>query len=139
MIVIVGRDPFSRATNARDVGSGDQYSYRLGVESKSLRATVGYNMPILSVGVGLGKDQYDGDAVVHFRHPVTAATETINIGLDQSRTTLFADVGINLGPLKFAGEVGMQTTNDLKTASDFEGIDANEELKHASAGLRIAF
>lgn len=122
-----------------DVPGGDQYSYRIGVESKSLRATVGYNMPILSIGVGLGKDTYTGDATVNFRHPVTNAIETIPIGLDQTRTTLFADVGINLGPLKFAGEVGMQTTNDLKTASDFDGIDVNEGLKYASAGLRIAF
>ncbi|HVX88939.1 MAG TPA: hypothetical protein VG940_08440 [Gemmatimonadales bacterium] len=124
-----------------DVPGGDNYSYRIGVESKSLRATVGYNMPILSIGVGLGKDTYTGDATIQFDNPDPSnpGTETINIGLDQKRTTLFADVGINLGPLKFAGEVGMQTTNDLKTASDFEGIDVNEGLKYASAGIRIAF
>lgn len=122
-----------------DVPGGDQYSYQIGVKSTSYRATVGYNLPIVSIGVGLGKDQYDGDAVVQFRHPVTAATESINIGLDQSRTTLFADVGFNLGPIKLAGEVGMQTSNDLKTASDFEGIDVQEGLKYASVGLRIAF
>lgn len=122
-----------------DVGSGDQYSYRLGVESTSLRATVGYNMPILSVGVGLGRDSYSGSSTIQFKHPVTAATETINLDLDAKRTTLFADVGINLGPLKFAGEVGMQTKNELKTASDFDGIDVNEGLKYASAGIRIAF
>lgn len=122
-----------------DVPSGDEYDYQIGVKSTSYRATVGYNLPIFSVGVGLGKDQYDGDATIHFTHPVTAATETILVDLDQSRTTLFADVGINLGPIKFAGEVGMQTSNDLKTASDFDGIDVNEGLKYASAGIRIAF
>lgn len=124
-----------------DVAGGDQYSYRIGVESKSLRATVGYNMPVLSIGVGLGKDTYTGDATIQFDNPDPSnpGTEEILIGMDETRTTLFADVGINLGPLKLAGEVGMQTTNDLKTASDFEGIDVQEGLKYASVGLRIAF
>ena len=53
--------------------------------------------------------------------------------------TLFADLGMNIGPLKIAGEVGMQTKNDLNTASDFQGIDVQEGLKYASVGLRLAF
>ena len=124
-----------------DVTAGDDYSYQIGVKSKSLRATVGYNMPILSIGVGLGKDTYTGDAEIQFNNPDPSnpGIETIPIDLDQSRTTLFADVGINLGPLKLAGEVGMQTTNDLNTASDFQGIDVQEGRKYASVGLRLSF
>jgi hypothetical protein len=122
-----------------DVGGGDEYSYRIGVESTSLRATAGWRLALFEFGVGLGRDSYSGDAQVQFQHPITAATETINISLDESRTTLFADVGLNMGPLKLAGEVGLQTANDLNTASDFEGIDVNEGLKYASVGLRLSF
>lgn len=124
-----------------DVPAGDDYSYQIGVKSTSLRATVGYNMPILSLGVGLGRDSYTGDSEIQFNNPDPGnpGIETISMDLDQSRTTLFADVGINLGPLKFAGEVGMQTKNDLKTASDFTGVDVNKGLKYASAGIRISF
>jgi hypothetical protein len=122
-----------------DVGAGDEFSYRFGLKSKSLRATAGWRFALLDFGVGLGTDTYTGDARIEFTHPVTAATETINLDLDNSRTTLFADVGLNLGPIKIAGEVGMQTENDLNTASDFEGIDINEGRKYASVGVRLAF
>lgn len=123
-----------------DVAGGtDDYSYRIGLDATNLRLTAGWRLAIFDIGVGVGKDTYTGDAVVEFKHPITTATETINISLDESRTTLFADLGMNIGPLKIAGEVGMQTKNDLETASDFQGIDVQEGQKYASVGLRLAF
>ncbi len=126
-----------------DVAAGDEYSYRIGVKSTSLRATAGWRLAIFDIGVGLGRDTYTGDARIEFDNPdpsdLDPTPEQINISMDNSRTTLFADVGLNMGPLKIAGEVGMQTANDLTTASDFEGIDVQEGLKYASVGLRLAF
>lgn len=119
--------------------SPDDYSYQIGLTATNLRLMAGWRLAMFDIGVGVGKDTYTGDAQIQFTHPVTAATETIDISLDNSRTTLFADVGLNMGPLKLAGEVGMQTANDLTTASDFQGIDVQEGLKYASVGLRLAF
>ena len=122
-----------------DVALGDDYSYRIGLDATNLRLTAGWRLALFDIGVGIGKDKYSGDAVVEFKHPITLATETINIALEESRTTLFADLGINLGPLKVGGEVGLQTKNDLNTTSDFAGVDVNEGQKYASLGIRFQF
>lgn len=124
-----------------DVAAGDNYSYQLGLDATNLRLMAGWHILFLDVGAGIGKDTYTGDAEIKFDdpNPSDPGIKTIPISLDNSRTTLFADVGMNLLFLKIGAEVGMQTTNDLKTATDFQGIDVKEGRKYASVGVRFQF
>ena len=125
-----------------DLATGSKYSYQLGLKATNLRLMAGWHLLMFDIGGGIGKDKYTGDAVINFTNPDPSdltPNETINLSMDNSRTTLFADLGINLAFLKIGAEVGTQTSNNLTTASSFQGIDVKKGHKFASVGVRLQF
>lgn len=122
-----------------DVPTGDNYSYQIGLKATNMRLMAGWHILFFDIGGGVGRDKYTGDAMIHFNNPVTATDDSIPITLDASRSTIFADVGMNLLFFKIGGEIGKQMTNDLSTVSDFQGIDVKKGLTYASANVRIQF
>ena len=124
-----------------DTAAGDQYSYQIGIKATNLRVMAGWHILFFDIGGGLGRDHYTGASTIFFNDPDPGnpGIKTIPIGLDVNRSTVFADVGMNLLFLKIGGEIGKQMNNNLSTASDFQGIDVKKGLTYASANVRFQF
>lgn len=124
-----------------DIPSGDNYSYQLGLTATNLRLMAGWHVLFFDIGGGIGRDKYTGDAEIQFLNPdpLDNTVKTIPIALDVSRSTIFADIGMNLLFLKIGAEIGKQMDHDLATASDFQGIDPKKGKTYASATVRFQF
>lgn len=122
-----------------DVTNGDDYSYAMNVDAVNWRAVAGWHLMMFDVGVGVGMDQYTGDAQIQFVDPSDASVETIDMSLDNKRHTAFADLGVNFGPIKLGFEGGWQGPGDTDISTDFEDIDLDAGNYFGSIGLRIQF
>lgn len=124
-----------------DVPSGDNYSYQIGLKATNLRVMAGWHVLFFDIGGGLGRDKYTGNSEIKFLNPdpLDPTIKTIPIALEATRSTIFADIGMNLLFLKIGGEIGKQMNNNLTTVSDFQGIDVRKGLTYASATVRFQF
>jgi hypothetical protein len=122
-----------------DVNDGDDFDFATKVESKSYRAAFGWRLIGIDLAVGGGIDKYTGDATIRFIDPIGATTETVEVALDNTRNTAFANVGFNLGPVKLGFEGGWQGPGNQEFSTDFEDIDTDAGKFFGGVGLRLQF
>lgn len=122
-----------------DLAGGDQYAFSVDLKATNLRAIAGYQLALLSVGVGLGYDKYTTDAVITFQDQTAAQSFTINHDLDNSRTLAFLTAGLDLPIIKIGADLGYQLGKDKNYRTDFDGIDPTENRLFASGGIRFSF
>lgn len=118
---------------------GDDFEYDVQVKATNFRVDIGKRFSVVSVGAGLGHDRYRGDADIQFRNPVTGFAEPpIALELESNRTMLFANLGLNLGPVQLVGEGGYQLGQDQELTTNFEGFDTTAGKFFFGGGLRLA-
>jgi hypothetical protein len=122
-----------------DVNDGSDYDFHTKVDSKSYRAAFGWHLMAIDLSVGGGIDKYTGDATIRFVDPTGPTTETVEMSLDNTRNTAFANVGFNLGPVKLGFEGGWQGPGNQEFTTDFEDIDTDAGKFFGGVGLRLQF
>ncbi|HET7042636.1 MAG TPA: hypothetical protein VFI13_11475, partial [Gemmatimonadales bacterium] len=124
-----------------DTIGGDNFAYEMQVKSTSLRLMAGWHILFFDIGGGIGHDKYSGESRIFFNNPDPGnpGVETVPIPFDVSRSTVFADVGMNLLFLKIGAEIGKQGGNDLATTNQFQGFDVKKGFTYASANVRFQF
>ncbi len=122
-----------------DVNGSSDYDFAVDLDSKSYRAAFGWHLMALDLSVGGGIDKYTGDATIRFVDPTGPTTETVNMSLDNTRNTAFANVGFNLGPVKLGFEGGWQGPGNQEFTTDFEDINTDEGKFFGGVGLRVQF
>lgn len=111
----------------------------LNLHATSLRVVAARRFAVLTVGAGAGWSKYTGDVTATFRNNDTGLPETIALRLDQSRTVIFADAGLDFKVLKIVGEIGHQSGRDQHLITNFQGFDDTKGTTFYSAGLRFGF
>ena len=124
-----------------DTVGGDNFAYEMLVKSNSLRLMAGWHILFFDIGGGIGHDKYSGESRIFFVNPDPGnpGVVTVPVPFDVSRSTVFADVGMNLLFLKIGGEIGKQGGNDLTTTNQFQGFDVKKGFTYASANVRFQF
>jgi hypothetical protein len=120
------------------IGTADDFQYDVKVKATNFRLDIGKTFSVVSLGVGLGQDRYRGDANIVFRNPLTTLPEApIALDLAANRTMAFANLGLNLGPVKLVGEGGYQLGKDQQLTTNFQGFDTTAGRFFFSGGLRV--
>jgi hypothetical protein len=127
------------ATAPSELGAGVEDT--LGVENfamktTALRIVAGKKLGILGVAVGAGQDKYESDAVLRGAHGAEAV-DAVPFAFDMTRTTLFADLMLNLKVFRIVGEVGQVSGGDVETFNQFTGTQADDSRLYGSIGLRF--
>lgn len=124
-----------------DTVGGDNFAYEMLVKSTSMRLMAGWHVLFFDIGGGIGHDKYSGESRIFFNdpNPGSPGVKVVPIPFDVSRSTVFADVGMNLLFLKIGGEIGKQGGNDLTTTNQFQGFDVKKGFTYASANVRFQF
>jgi hypothetical protein len=122
-----------------DLAAGDDLAADLNLHATSLRVVAAKRFAVLTVGAGAGWSKYTGDVTATFRNNDTGLPETIALRLDQSRTVIFADAGLDFKVLKIVGEIGHQSGRDQHLITNFQGFDDTKGTTFYSAGLRFGF
>lgn len=118
---------------------GDDFQYDVQIKATNYRVELGKSFSILSLGAGVGHDRYRGDANIRFRNPITTLPEPpIALDLVNNRTLAFANVGLNMGPVKLVGEAGYQLGQDQRLTTNFTGFDTTAGKFFFGGGLRLA-
>ncbi|HWA57043.1 MAG TPA: hypothetical protein VG692_07305 [Gemmatimonadales bacterium] len=138
VVVSVMRRDIPRIAYGNTSG-GDNYAFSVDLHATNLRAVAGYDLGLLSVGAGLGYDKYTSDARITFENQNVPGTISVKTDLDNSRTSVFANVGINLSIVKLAAEAGYQLGKDDKLKTTFTGNNPKDSRLFAGAGLTLAF
>jgi hypothetical protein len=119
-----------------DVDQGDEFRYAVDLHATNLRLVASKQFTVLQVAAGLGWDRYTGDARVALRDQPTSPLE---IGLEESRTLVFLNAGLDLAAFTLVGEAGYQSGRDQALSTDFEGFDTTDGTFFAGLGLRLGF
>lgn len=122
-----------------DVNAGDDYSYAMNVDAVNWRATAGWSLGLVELGIGVGKDKYTGDAQIQFIDPTGPTTETIDMELDTDKTVAFGNLGFNVGLMRLGLEAGWQGAGDQEFTTDFEGIDLDAGQYFGGISFRLQF
>jgi hypothetical protein len=124
-----------------DTLNGDNFAYEMVVKSTSMRLMAGWHVLFFDIGGGVGHDKYSGESRIFFNdpNPGSPGVKVVPIPFDVGRSTVFADIGMNLLFLKIGGEIGKQGGNDLTTTSQFQGFDVKKGFTYASANVRFQF
>lgn len=124
-----------------DTVGGDNFAYEMQVKSTSMRLMAGWHVLFFDIGGGVGHDKYSGESRIFFNNPDPGnpGVEVVPIPFDVSRSTIFADIGMNLLFLKIGGEIGKQGGNDLAVTNQFQGFDVKKGFTYASANVRFQF
>ena len=122
-----------------DLSAGDDLAADLNLHATSIRVVASQRWAVLSLAGGAGWSRYTGDAVAAFRDPATSLPSTISVHLDQRRTVIFADAGIDLKFMKLVGEIGHQSGKDQQLVTTFQGFDDTKGTTFYSAELRFGF
>ena len=71
--------------------------------------------------------------------PPTGAesVEAVPVAFDLTRTTLFADLMLELRLFRIVGEVGQVSGGDVETYNHFTGSPADDSRLYGSIGLRF--
>jgi hypothetical protein len=116
------------------------YQYAVDLQATNIRATASTKLLFINIAVGLGWDNYIGDAEILFREPLTGIPQPpIAIELDNSRTMMFFDALLDFPIFKIAGEIGYQAGKDQDLPTTFEGIDDTKGKVFGSVGIRFGF
>lgn len=138
VVVSVMRRDIPRLTYGSTSG-GDNYSFGIDLHATNLRAMAGYDLGMFNVGAGLGWDKYTGDARITFENQSVPGTISVKTDLDNSRTMLFANAGLDFGIVKLSGEAGYQLGKDQNQKTTFTGNDPGDSRLFAGAGLTFSF
>jgi hypothetical protein len=122
-----------------NLSAGDDLAADLNLQATSVRAVTSKRWAVVTLAGGAGWSKYTGDAVATFRDPATGLPQNISLHLDQSRTVIFADAGIDLKFMKIVGEIGHQSGKDQQLITNFQGFDDTKGTTFYSAELRFGF
>jgi hypothetical protein len=112
----------------------------LDVTTSAWRAVLGKTLGPVTLVVGTGRDSYDAGASIDVtvnEGPVHVEGQGIDVSQELSRTTLFADLSLNLAMLKLVAEVGRVSGGTVTTYNGFGDARADDDLTFASVGLRL--
>lgn len=116
------------------------YQYAVDLHATNLRIVASESITALTLAAGLGYDKYTGDAAIAFRDPLFGFPQPpIAIGLDNTRTMLFANAGLAVSAVKLVGELGYQLGKDQRLSTDFENYDTAAGKVFGGVGLRFGF
>ena len=122
-----------------DLSAGDELAADLNLQATSVRAVASKRWAVVTIAGGAGWSKYTGDAVATFRDPGTGLPQSISLHLDQRRTVIFADAGVDLKFMKIVGEIGHQSGKDQQLITNFQGFDDTKGTTFYSAELRFGF
>jgi hypothetical protein len=122
-----------------DLAAGDDIAGDVNLSATNFRVVVSKHVAVLSLAAGGGWSKYTGHAVASYRDPSSGQPQSIALDLDQSRTLIFADAGLDLKFLKIVGEIGHQSGKDQGLITKFQGFDDTKGTTFYSAGLRFGF
>lgn len=118
----------------------DNYAYAVNLKTTNVRVTASKRLAVLSLAAGLGWDRYTGDATIQFRNPITNDPEpAIDLELENDRTMVFGNAGLDMGVVKLIGEAGYQAGKNQSLSTDFENFDTTKGKFFAGLGLRVGF
>lgn len=138
VVVSVMRRDIPRITYGNTSG-GDNYSFGIDLHATNLRAMAGYDLGLFNVGAGLGWDKYTGDARITFENQNVPGTISVKTNLDNSRTMVFANAGLDFGLARLSAEAGYQLGKDDNLKTTFTGNDPKDSRLFAGAGLTFSF
>ncbi len=122
-----------------NLAAGDELAADVKLRATNLRLVATRRIAVLTVSAGAGWSRYTGSAVASFVDPATSQPRTIAVDLDQSRTLVFADAGLDLKVLKIVGEIGHQSGKDQQLITTFQGFDDTRGTTFYSAAIRFGF
>lgn len=141
--VTVSQRDLPTVTMGGSAGNSDLSIINLGVNTRSWRLVGSKNLLFGSIAVGTGVDNVDlaADLVGQVRNGsgaiVGSATPTAS-NSSYSRSTYFANVGLNLLLFRVVGEVGRVAAVDaLPTFNSFSDGPAGRALTYGSLGIRF--
>ncbi|MGH2628026.1 MAG: hypothetical protein ACRDHY_15410, partial [Anaerolineales bacterium] len=81
------------------------------------------------------------NSYVAFDDPTVGGVQRqqIDLKLDNSRSVLFFDAGMNLAVLKIVAEIGTQTGTDENFPTNFSDFDPKSGKTFGSLGVRLSF
>lgn len=121
------------------VTAGDQFAFATDLDATNIRATASVRLLLLDVAAGLGWDKYTSKALVVFSDPTRVPNrQQISLDLDNSRTLLFADAGLNLALVQLVGEIGYLTGKDQQLTTSFRDFDPKSGSVFWAVGLRVS-
>lgn len=122
------------------LAGGDDFAFTVDHKNTSFRAMASKTFSALTVAGGFGVDKYSGSAVIDYRNPITGLPEPrLDVEFDDTRSVLFLDAAVQLGPVQLVGEVGRQSGTDREFVTDFDDVDENGGRTFYGAGVRFAF
>ncbi len=114
------------------------YAFGTDLNATNLRAVLGWQASVLSVGFGGGIDWYSGDAVALFSDPLLPfVVQSVAVDVATRRFLVFADLALVFPVVSLAFEVGYQLGEEEQLATTFEGNDPGDGLLFLSAGLKL--
>lgn len=123
-----------------DVAGGDNYGGDFDLRTTNLRLMAGWEVGVLQLGLGYGWDDYRGDAHVEVLDQIGGlVSERVSVDLDESRSVMYANLGLEFGFFGVAGEVGYQSGADGDFKTTFQGVDPGESRLFGGAALRFSF
>lgn len=123
---------------AASAGTDELRVNELDVQTTSWRIVASKNFLTFGFAAGYGKDSYESGAIIN---ATSGAFSTGDFALAQEvdRTSMFANVQMNLLLLKIVGEVGQVSGGDITTYNQFGDTPADASRVYGSVGLRFGF
>ena len=122
-----------------DLTAGDDLAADLNLHATAVRIVASKRWAMLTVAGGAGWSRYTGDAVATFRDPGTNLPRNVSLHLDQTRSVIFADAGLDLRFMKIVGEIGRQSGKEQQLITNFQGFNDAKGTTFYSAELRFGF
>lgn len=118
--------------------SDSAFMFDTDLRATNIRLVAGMHILLLDVAAGVGFDQYTSTAHVSYYNSL-ATTKTDTIKLDNKRSILFVDAGMNFLLVKLVGELGYQTGKDQKLTTNYQGFDPKAGHVFGGIGIRVSF
>jgi hypothetical protein len=124
-----------------NVNGGDQMEFSTDLKATNIRVVAGIRLLLVDVAAGFGWDTYTSDAYVAFDDPTVPLVQRsqIDLKLDNSRSVLFLNAGLNLAVLKVVAEIGAQSGTDDQFSTNFRGFDPRSGKTFGALGVRFSF
>ena len=118
--------------------SDSAFMFDTDLRATNIRLVAAMHILLLDVAAGVGLDQYTSTAHVSYYNSL-ASTTTDTIKLDNKRSVLFVDAGMNLLAVKLVGELGYQTGKDQDLTTTYQGFDPKAGHVFGGIGIRVSF
>ncbi len=123
---------------AASAGTEELHVNQLDVQTTSWRIVASKSLLTFGLAAGYGKDSYESSAGI----TATAggfSTSEIAMSQEIDRTSMFANVTMNLLVLKIVGEIGQVSGGEVTTYNQFGDKPADASRVYGSVGLRLGF